>query len=521
MAKNKVFSSIQTRFTTSSHNEAVLDAVCHFYNSYKRKYFVNSIQNNPLNEKDFRNSFLMEDGKTRYDRRYGRSMQEDVEGLKESIQSNRKNYIENTKETIKSLEKTIKKQSNKYKNAKKNTIGKKEDREKSRYFLSQRYGKLHNLKSKLNNLEDDFNHKRFSICFGSKKLFKQQFKAHVSHQDWQAKWQLSRNDYFRLTGAKHETCGNNNAQLSLTKHGVFQLKIRVPRALEREHGKYVVIEDITFHHEKELIQRYVLNNQHKDPSLRQALSFMVKKDKQRGYRLIVQLSQPQVETITNQHFGVIGIDINPDNVAMSEIDEKGRLAYSKVYPFNLNGKSTGERITLINVAINHIVDYAKDSGKDVVIEQLDFTNKKRQLVSKENPDYARMLSSFAYGKMMEQFRVRCYKQGVVLHSISPAYTSLIGKLKYTKKYGISDHQAAALVIARKYLGFKEKFKKELTILHKGKAFMLEIPARIFKTQGEDTYKFLRALYKWFDGEKKAMSRWIQVVNGCPLTNPSG
>ena len=520
MTKNSVFSSIQTRFKTSSKNEDGLDAICHFFNSYKRKYFVNSLQENPQSEKDFRNSLLMDNGKTLYDRRYGRSMQEDVEGIKESIQSNRKNHILNKKEKIKSYEKTLKKKSTKYKNAKKNNLGSKEAREKSRYYLSLSYGKLKNMKSYLSNLEDDFNEKKFSICFGSKKLFKQQFKGHVTHQYWQKKWQLARNDYFRLTGAKHETCGNSNAQLSLTKHGIFQFKVRVPRALEQIHGKYIVIEDVKFKHEAALIQQYVLNNQHKDPSLRQALSFMIKKDK-RGYRLIVQLSRPTVETVTNQHFGVIGIDINPDNVAMSEMDEKGRLLNSKVYPFNLTDKSSGERITLINLAINQIVDYSVDIGKDIVIETLEFTKKKNQLVAKENPNYARMLSSFSYGKMMEQFRVRCFKKGVVLHDVNPAYTSLIGKLNYTKKYGVSDHQAAALVIGRKYLGLKECFEPNLTILHKGKAFMLTIPARILKAQGEESYKFLRALYKWFNGEKKATSQWIQIIDDIPLINPSG
>ena len=48
-----------------------------------------------------------------------------------------------------------------------------------------------------------------------------------------------------------------------------------------------------------------------------------------------------------------------------------------------------------------------------------------------------------------------------------------------------------------------------------------LPARILKFQGEESYKFLRALYKWFNGEKKATSQWIQIIDDIPLINPSG
>ncbi|MGB9867622.1 MAG: hypothetical protein ACPLPR_06960 [Bacillota bacterium] len=41
------------------------------------------------------------------------------------------------------------------------------------------------------------------------------------------------------------------------------------------------------------------------------------------------------------------------------------------------------------------------------------------------------------------------------------FTSLIGFFKYAETYGLSAHQAAALVIARRALGFEEKVPKGL------------------------------------------------------------
>jgi hypothetical protein len=39
--------------------------------------------------------------------------------------------------------------------------------------------------------------------------------------------------------------------------------------------------------------------------------------------------------------------------------------------------------------------------------------------------------------------------------VNPAYTSQIGKMKYMKRLGVSIHMAAAYVIARRAMGFKE------------------------------------------------------------------
>ena len=47
------------------------------------------------------------------------------------------------------------------------------------------------------------------------------------------------------------------------------------------------------------------------------------------------------------------------------------------------------------------------------------------------------------------------KMGVKAHKINPAYTSLLGKLLHSKRYGLSVHEAAAYTIARKYYQIKE------------------------------------------------------------------
>ncbi|MHC5721733.1 MAG: IS200/IS605 family accessory protein TnpB-related protein, partial [Nostoc sp.] len=81
-------------------------------------------------------------------------------------------------------------------------------------------------------------------------------------------------------------------------------------------------------------------------------------------------------------------------------------------------------------------------------EELDFSDKKERL-GEESPKYARMLSSWAYSRFYELLQSILSNRGVELTKVNPAYSSLIGLVKYMKMYGLSSDCAAALVIARR------------------------------------------------------------------------
>ena len=54
-----------------------------------------------------------------------------------------------------------------------------------------------------------------------------------------------------------------------------------------------------------------------------------------------------------------------------------------------------------------------------------------------------------YRKVLAAVERRALREGVEIRKIHPAYTSVIGRLKYQPQYGMSVHAAAALVIARR------------------------------------------------------------------------
>ncbi|MFC3884750.1 hypothetical protein ACFOU2_15205, partial [Bacillus songklensis] len=87
-------------------------------------------------------------------------------------------------------------------------------------------------------------------------------------------------------------------------------------------------------------------------------------------------------------------------------------------------------------------------------EKLDF-KKKKQNLKQMSPQQAKLLSGFAYSSYQSLLESKCEMAGVKLFSVNPAFTSQIGHHKFMKKYGLSSHESAAMVIARRGLEFKK------------------------------------------------------------------
>ncbi len=58
-----------------------------------------------------------------------------------------------------------------------------------------------------------------------------------------------------------------------------------------------------------------------------------------------------------------------------------------------------------------------------------------------------------------EYLSRGYRQGVEVHQVNPAYSSVVGRVKFMERYGLTVHQAAALVLARRLLGCSERIPR--------------------------------------------------------------
>ena len=91
-------------------------------------------------------------------------------------------------------------------------------------------------------------------------------------------------------------------------------------------------------------------------------------------------------------------------------------------PLVTYGKSHHQAEALIGDAVASVVGYARGAGKPLVIEKLDFRQKKAVLEG-ESRRYSRMLSGFSYGKVKAYFISRGYREGVEIIEVNPAYSS--------------------------------------------------------------------------------------------------
>ncbi|MFN6501290.1 MAG: hypothetical protein RMX65_030450 [Nostoc sp. DedQUE01] len=73
-----------------------------------------------------------------------------------------------------------------------------------------------------------------------------------------------------------------------------------------------------------------------------------------------------------------------------------------------------------------------------------------------------MLSSWTYSRFDQLLESILSNRGIYLMKVNPAYTSLIGMVKYARQYGLSSDSAAALAIARRGMKLTENIPGSIT-----------------------------------------------------------
>ena len=182
----------------------------------------------------------------------------------------------------------------------------------------------------------------------------------------------------------------------------------------------------------------------------------------------------------NTSYGVVGIDINQDHLAVVETDRFGNPIKAKGFPLITYGKSSAQTEALIGEVSKEIAQWAIEAKKPLVLENLDFKKKKAQL-EKDGAGRSRQLSSFAYSAINRILCSRAYRSGIKVYYVNPAYTSVIGRFKFAIRYGLTPHQAAALVVGRRIMKLSERPLKssEVSLRFDTKATIaLSLPVRI-------------------------------------------
>ena len=292
--------------------------------------------------------------------------------------------------------------------------------------VHQKRRRLGNLKMRLATLEADIPADRVRLCFGSKGLWRKQHhleaNGYGSHQEWLADWRDARSDEFFVLGSRDETAGCQLCVASVDDDGTLTLSLRLPDCLAEQHGKHLVIGGVRFAYGQEQVLAALESNaeyaaywrKHGEKAARQtelgqAVCYRFKRDS-KGWRVFATTGLPCVPVMTDRRRGVIGVDVNADHLAVAETDASGNYVNAWRVPLVTYGKSGHQAEALIGDAVAGVVEYARGAGKPIVIERLDFRQKKASLEG-ESRRYSRMLSSFSYGKVKACFLSRGWREG--------------------------------------------------------------------------------------------------------------
>lgn len=157
------------------------------------------------------------------------------------------------------------------------------------------------------------------------------------------------------------------------------------------------------------------------------------------------------------HAIVGGLDCNIDRLTAAPISPQGNLLARRTVwipgPGDMRANKAGLVIgNALTKALNWLV---QQGATGLVLEKLKF--------AQDHDSHHRFNRSTAkFRSTMVKLGIRlALRRGMNVVQVNPAYTSVIGKYKYTASYGMSGHEAAAYVIARRGQGREERLPKEI------------------------------------------------------------
>jgi len=455
----------QTRLVLNKEQDRLLSEYAELMGRVERTLFSDLAKGKSIGE--LKTPYLIKHGITA---RQFNALRTQVEGKIASIKELRKEQLQEIKQRKTSLV---------------NSIAKLKKKKDKALMVHQKKRRLARIECRIKTLEENIASGKVSLCFGSRVLFCAQFdldaNGYDSHEEWLRKWRAARSSSFFVLGSKDETAGNQSCVATLQQDNSLSLKLRLPNALSHD-GKHLEIQNVNFNYGYGAIigglescnERKLLKN--RDSGV--PLSYRFKRDK-KGWTVFISLPVPEPLKVTRRGIGVIGVDINVDHLAVVETDRFGNPIRRETIPLNLYGKNQQQSKAIIGDAAAEIVKWGCDTKKQIIVEQLSFQEKKAELHECNNKKYSRMLSSFAYNAILNGIKSRAWRFGVQVKEVNPAYTSIIGRVKFAKRYGLSIHQSAALCIARRILRVSERLPRRQDQIPDGKGghVTLPLPAR--------------------------------------------
>lgn len=183
--------------------------------------------------------------------------------------------------------------------------------------------------------------------------------------------------------------------------------------------------------------------------------------------------------------GVLALDVNADpyHLALALVRPDGNLRHR--FTISLEGvdraPNRGAKEILLWRVAHEVADFALANGVAIATERLKYLRKSRR-GDGSGRFFRGKQHRFAYASLLRKIHALAKKKGVEAIQVNPADTSIIGMLKYAPLLSLSKDAAAAYVIGRRALGFKEELPK---------AYEKLLQDEVFQEQAKAFYEKLR------------------------------
>ncbi|WHY84806.1 IS200/IS605 family accessory protein TnpB-related protein [Neobacillus novalis] len=304
-----------------------------------------------------------------------------------------------------------------------------------------------------------------TVIFGGKKNFYERLKGTISNDEWKD----LRSNTLYSRGDKSKK-GNLNTRIVFDEKEQ-QLFIEVANPLQVEGRKKsprlrfkLHVSDKYFNEMVEVVLPNEVGKTSKSNPFEEYKPYSIELKRKNG-KVYVHITYDEEAhgSVLNwnekiQSDIVAGVDVNVDRVAISILTKQGNLLDSKTfYCHEIEYVKSNRSSNISGELAKDIVQYLLSWNvgamvlEDIKLKQDHDTNKL----------FNRRVHSFAKTKLQKAIISRGLRNGFKIKKVNPAYTSVIGRFKYSKKYGLSVHEAASFVIGRRGLDFDEKIPQEL------------------------------------------------------------
>jgi IS605 OrfB family transposase len=241
----------------------------------------------------------------------------------------------------------------------------------------------------------------------------------------------------------------------------------------------------------------------------------------------VSFELPTPEVKYRKENGVIAIDTNasPIHLSIAEVSKTGELlSYQTISLHHLIGLSQNGKDHQEWILAHKIVDLAIEKGKAIAVENL--KKLKKGMRGDGKAKLRKILYQWNAKKFLQKLKRVAMLKGVEVVEVNPAYTSVIGMLKYAPQLNIDKDVAGAYVIGRRALGFKEDTPENYEKLLKDGTYLefalkkyeereKELTELIEKESNEYKRNALESELRSVENARKLLANFIQSLQSEP------